>query len=505
MSIDERGPTPALRLSRPITRRDFIQTGGSLAAFSGVALMTGFSAVRHAAAPEAAPAISTGAWTSTSPFLSGAFAPVFDERDDVDLRVEGEIPRSLRGVFMRNGPNPEFQPDDHYAYPFDGTGMVHAVSIADGKARYRNRWVLTKELAEERAAGRRLYNSTFSPPPHADLANTNIIRHAGRYLALYEGGLPYEIDRELKTIGLFDYGGGLPGRMSAHPKLDPVTGELLSLAYDTRTGTLTYLRANRQGQLDRIVPFPSPWPAMVHDVAITERHLVACVGPAVFDLAAKGPPVTWQPDRGAKVAVVPRDARASEDVRWIGGAPFFNFHCMNAVADGDRIEIVVPWYDRFSLGAPAKRLELHKLTLDTKSGSMSDTILDDRACEFPRVNDALLGRRTRYGYVALRDPRAGESPQLGAFESFARYDVTNGTKTVHAFPAGMTVCEPVFVADPARSSEGDGFLFSFVHDAATATGSFVILDASHLEGEPIATVRLPRRVPAGLHGSWLPA
>src|SRR5690606_3395849 len=125
-------------------------------------------------------------WVSHNPFLTRAFAPVFDEREDKDLVVRGEIPRGLDGAFIRNGPNPMFEPGPTYAYPFDGTGMLHAIRFRDGKATYRNRWVATEELAKERAAGKRLFNTTFGPPPHANLSNTNIVRHAGRYLSLYE-------------------------------------------------------------------------------------------------------------------------------------------------------------------------------------------------------------------------------------------------------------------------------------------------------------------------------
>lgn len=444
-------------------------------------------------------------WTSNNPVLTGAFEPVFDERDDADLKVEGEIPRGLRGVFMRNGPNPQFKPDDHYAYPFDGTGMIHAIYIENGRARYRNRWVMTAEMKQERTAGRRIFNSSFSAPPHADLANTNIIYHAGRYLALYEAGSPYEIDRDINTVQLFNYEGKLPSVMSAHPKLDPFTGELLSVAYDAKTGALAYLCADKEGRLNTIVPFQGPWGTIVHDISITENHVVAFVGPFVFDRSHPGPPATWQPERGTRIAVIPRNAKSADDVIWIQGPPFFQFHTMNAFEEGDRIEVTFPWYDSFSLTHPSSRLELHRLIIDVKNKSVADQILDDRACEFSRINDAHMGRRARYGYVGLRDPRPGEKPQLGAFEAMARYDLTSGKKVVHRFPAGSTVCEPVFVADPHGKSEDDGFIFSFVHQQGNSGGSFVILDARNLAAVPLATVYLPRRVPAGLHGSWIPA
>ena len=117
-------------------------------------------------------------------------------------------------------PNPRFAPDAHYAYPFDGTGMLHAIYLENGKASYRNRWVATTEFTEDSKAGKRLFNSTFSPPPHANMANTNIIRHGSRFLALYEGSQPYEIDRLVATRGSFDYRGRLKSYMSAHPKVD---------------------------------------------------------------------------------------------------------------------------------------------------------------------------------------------------------------------------------------------------------------------------------------------
>ncbi|MET1028049.1 MAG: carotenoid oxygenase family protein, partial [Dongiaceae bacterium] len=283
------------------------------------------------------------------------------------------------------------------------------------------------------------------------------------------------------------------------------TGELLSIAYHAATGAMTYLRADKTGQLDRILPFQAPWPAMVHDIAITERHVIAFICPVVFNLLQPGPPASWQPEKGTMVAVVPRDARAAADIRWVKGAPFFQFHTLNAFADGNRIEVTVPWYDSFSLTSRSSRLELHRLVIDTDAGTVEDHIIDDQACEFPRINDAYLGRRARYGYVGLRDPRPGEVTQPGAFEAIARYDLMTGSKVVHQFPAGVTVCEPVFVADSEGKAEEDGFVFTFAHDAASTEGSFVILDARHLAGEPLAIVHLPRRVPAGLHGSWIPA
>jgi len=204
------------------------------------------------------------------------------------------------------------------------------------------------------------------------------------------------------------------------------------------------------------------------------------------------------------IALVPRDATDSRQVKWVRGPAFFHWHTVNAFEeDGGRIELVLPWYDTFSLSGPAKRLELHRIVIDTATGEVRDHALDDRACEFGRIHPDFLGRKARYGYVGLRDPRPGEAPLSGAFEAIARYDLVTGQKVVHRFPAGATVGEPVFVARPGGQDESDGFVLGFVHEAGSEQGSFVVLDARQLDREPIARVILPRRVPAGLHGSWI--
>ena len=445
-------------------------------------------------------------WTSDNPFLRGPYAPIFDEQDESDLRVDGQIPRALRGVFMRNGPNAQFKPEQ-YVYPFDGTGMIHAVYLEDGRARYRNRWVLTRELQEERAAGRRIYGPSFGPPPNPNLANTNIIRHAGRYLALFESGAPYEIDRELNTIGIFDYQGRLPGIMSAHPKVDPGTGELVAINYDiAETTTLTYMTADRAGRLQRIFTFKAPWSAMVQDIAITQNYVLAFVCPFVINATKPdAPPAAWEPNRGTAIALLPRCGDAGS-VRWLTAPPFFQFHFMNAFEEKGRIETCFPWFSSYSMGErpdSGTRLELHRLTIDLDTGAVKDEALDDRSCEFPRINERLLGRRNRYCYLAFHLSRTGETQRAGIFEAVTRYDISNGARIVHAFPAGHFGGEPLFVPNPGATGEDDGFIFTFVDDAVHDRGSLVILDARDLND--VASVRLARRVPAGLHGSWFEA
>ena len=207
-------------------RRDFL----SLAA--GTSVLAPFAGMM--------PLFGTEARAEANPFLSGGYAPVERELTISELPVTGRIPAEIRGVFRRNGPNPAFTPLS-YTYPFDGDGMVHAVSLGDGKAAYRNRFVDTPELRAERKAGRALYGGIARPvmpdpallPPGTpagpikNVANTNIIRHGGKLLALYEAALPHELDEELRSKGTYDFAGALTGSMTAHPVLDPVSGEMV--------------------------------------------------------------------------------------------------------------------------------------------------------------------------------------------------------------------------------------------------------------------------------------
>src|SRR3989441_767991 len=161
-----------------------------------------------------------------NPFLQGNFAPWRMEGIAEDLEVVGAIPRDLNGTYYRNGPNPAFEPRGRYHW-FDGDGMIHAVTLRDGRAAYRNRWVASAGLGEEQRAGQALYPSLLDlslseGPAFKNTGNTNIVFHAGRLLALMEAALPTRLAPEtLVTIGEHDFDGRLRGPMTAHPKLDP--------------------------------------------------------------------------------------------------------------------------------------------------------------------------------------------------------------------------------------------------------------------------------------------
>jgi len=214
---------------------------------------------------------------SASPFLSGGFEPIRDEIDRESLGIEGELPTDLAGTFYRIGPNPQFPPREPYN-PLNGDGMVHAFRIGGGRAAYRNRWVRTRKWELEHAAGRALFGTSGAPGDRDasvigavinGSANTNLVFHAGRLLALEEGFGPIEIDPvTLETRGDWTFGGRLPRNMTAHPKVDPVTGEMLFIAnfQDFRAGDLLGFHVvDAAGELVRSAEIKAPYPALVHD------------------------------------------------------------------------------------------------------------------------------------------------------------------------------------------------------------------------------------------------
>ncbi|MFN2375902.1 MAG: carotenoid oxygenase family protein, partial [Candidatus Binatia bacterium] len=321
--------------------------------------------------------MSTAATTEKLPFfLRGNYAPVDEERTITSLRVDGEIPRTLAGSYLRNGPNPRDTTPPHW---FFGDGMLHGIAIEDGRALwYRNRWIQTRQLRE--------HARVIRPDGTRDLTagpgNTNVIRHAGRILALAETSKPWEVTDELETVGSYDFDGRLATGMTAHPKVCPTTGEMHFFDYNWFAPYVTYHCADAAGRLVRSVPIEVPGPTMMHDFAITAGHVLIMDLPVVFDVerAMRGVmPYRWDDAYGARVGVMKR-GDDSGTLRWFDVDPCYVFHPMNAYDDGDRIVVDVARYPelwredsgRFDLAS------LHRWDFNLAAGGVRETALDDR-------------------------------------------------------------------------------------------------------------------------------
>ncbi len=444
-----------------------------------------------------------------NPYLHGNFAPVLEERTvDRPLPTSGAIPPDLEGTLLRNGPNPVVLPerDDEYHW-LRGDGMIHAITFADGTAAgYRNRWVRTRALAAKVAT---------QPPkgpaePIDGPANAHVVRFAGRTLALAESGFPHALSPDLERARVEDFDGQLASPMTAHPKLDPETGELHFFGVDVfGPPFLRYHVADPEGRLTRTEEIELPRATMMHDFAVTATRVVFLDLPVVFDLdlAAKGRPLPyrWMPEAGARIGVMDRAARDPR-VRWVGMDPSYVFHVLNAYDDGDSVVLDVLRYERaFDTppGGPiSSRLpSLTRWRVDLGADRVSEELLDDAPAEFPRIDDAVSGRRHRYGYCTLLGERAVEP----SFGGLVKYDFGRDETTRFEPDPGRAAGEPVFVRSAEARNEDEGWVLSVVYDAARDASDLIVLDATSFAGPPVATVELPARVPFGNHGSWLPA
>ena len=456
---------------------------------------------------------------ATNPFLRGNFAPVRSE-DDFELKVVGEIPAGLAGSLYRNGPNPQFEPDSDYHW-FVGDGMIHGFHIEAGKVRYLNRWVRTPKWRLEHEAGRRLFN-TWGDPRRTDplamgqdggVANTNILWHGGRLLALEEAHPATALDPiTLETQGYVDLG----GKVTAHPKIDPDTGEMVFFAYMDDavpfSNKVSYGVADAAGRLKRRETFEAPYTSMIHDFLVTEHYVLFPVLPLTgdFDRAMSGGPAfAWEPDKGAYVGVMRRDASV-DTIRWFSTEANYVFHPMNAWEEDGRIVADVMQYERAPLFPDANgqlgdnasaRLARWTFDLSGASDHIKREYIDDLAGEFPRFDERRAGLAYRHGWWAAQTERSGEIRP----DAIAHLDLASGKRSVFELPFGDAVSEPVFVPRSASAEEGDGWVLAAAYSAPEDRSELMVFEAQDVAAGPIATAQVPRRVPFGFHGNWRPA
>ncbi len=444
--------------------------------------------------------------TTDLPFyMKGNYAPVAEEVEAVDLDIVGALPPELSGRFFRNGANPSGEPPAHW---FDGDGMLHGIRLRDGRAEwYRNRWVRTKLLAGEE----RFDPETFEFDLSAGRANTHVIRHAGRILAVEEGSFPMEVSPDLETLGSVDFGGVLDTPFTAHPHVCAETGEMHFFGYELVSEPhATYYVADASGQITHRQPINVPSPVMMHDFAISRNHAIFLDLPVVFDIdlaMTGGMPFEWKPSNGSRIGLLDRRNVGSStpaQPRWFDIDSCYVFHILNAWEEDDGNVVVLDAGRHSSMwdGSPDafEPCYLWRWRFDLRTGAVTETQLDDVEHAFPRIDDRRTGLANRYGWAVTNRP--GETSSLDAATGVVKYDVVNDSKSFHDFGPGRSTSEPVFVPASDGAGEDEGWIMSFVYDPATNSSEFTVLDATDMAAEPVATVALPQRVPNGFHGSW---
>lgn len=401
--------------------------------------------------------------------LTGVYAPVREERDDTVLEVVGTLPRDLCGVYVRNGPSPRSGRSPAW---FAGDGMLHAVRLDGGRACWhRSRWI----------------GGAYAP-------NTNVIRHAGRILALVETRLPVEVDADLKTIGSYDFGGALSESMTAHPRRCPRKGELLLFSYGASAPHLTFYRADPAGHIVHRAPVDVPAMTYMHDFAITERFAVFYDLPVLVGSWRSPTPLRWEDSYGARFGLVPREGGP---VRWLDIPPCTISHTLNAFEDGDRVIVD-------AVCAP-RLMTMHQLcrfTLDLRTGQVEQRVLDPRFVDFPQLHPACVGRRNRLAYTT---ELCDFVPGGFTWTVLRQHDLEAGTAIAHDFGPAWMPGECVVAPRGDDGDEAEAWVIVFLHERdGAAPSELAILDARDFAAPPVARVRLPTRVPFGLHGAWLP-
>lgn len=452
-----------------------------------------------------------------NPYLEGNFAPIRNETTADDLRVIGEIPPELSGMFIRNGPNPQFPPKGQYHW-FDGDGMLHEVHIDQGKASYRNRYIRTKGYKREEEAGHAIWTGLLEPPspdtppdqPMKNVGNTALTYHADHLFALWEGGAPHEIEiPSLNTLGKFTYEGKLSSPVTAHPKVDPETGEMFFFGYSLgQPPFLKYSIVSPNGTLLQTQAINIPQPVMMHDFAITENYTIFMDLPLTFSIERmqRGEPaLMFEYERPSRFGIMPRHGD-SMDMRWFESPPCFVFHTMNAYEEGNEVVLLacrmkstmVLTGDEVGSAASEEHPYLYEWRFNLKTGEVKEKQLCNYVSDFPRINEQLTGRKMRYGYSG----KMADNP-MPLFDGIIKYDLEKGTSQIHEHGKGRYGGEAVFIPHPQATSEDEGWLVTYVHDEEANSSEMVIVNAQDVTSKPIARVLIPQRVPYGFHGIWV--
>ncbi len=457
-------------------------------------------------------------------YLVGEHAPVHQEVSAEDLKTTGALPMALRGLYVRNSPAPQFPPIGRYHW-FDGDGMVHGLWLGEGQARYANRWIRTAGFERERAEGQAMWTGILEAPrrkdlpggPLKDTANTDLVFHQGRLLALWWlSGTPYELDvTTLATKGPENFQGRLTGGFSAHPKVDPRTNELVFFDYSiVKKPFLRYGLVSPTGELIRYEAIETPAPHILHDMAITERFSILMDFPLGWDVAKlkEGKRrIAFDQGTPSRFGILPRHGTAA-DVKWFEAQPCYMYHTVNAYEAGDevvllgcRVKNLIPEnQDTTGTVARLDTIELvphlYEWRFNLKTGATTERQLDDVATEFPRINDSIQGRRAAFGY----HPRVAKRADL-MFDGLIKYAFGDSSaKAVETWnaPAGWFVGEASFAPNETKRSEDDGFLVTFGTNARENRSAAFVIDAKSMQ--LISTVHLPQRMQLGFHSYWCP-
>jgi carotenoid cleavage dioxygenase len=456
---------------------------------------------------------------------TGFNTPTRFEADVFDCEVWGKIPTDIEGNFYRMQCDFQYRPpQNEWPTGFNGDGHVSRFNFSNGNVNFRSRYVKTSRLNAERAAHRRLYgvyrNHYTDDPSVKDLprsaANTHLYWHGGKLLTLKEDSLPWAIHpHTLETEGEWNfYGRYTATSMSAHPKIDPVSGEMIAYGYQAKgdlTDDIAAYIIGKDGHIKHEAWFKAPYVGIQHDIAMTQNYILFPVIPRTTSdarLRSGEPMWEWDGSKPTYIGILPRTGDG-KDVRWFKGPARNTLHFLNAVEHKDgKITMDLP-----TSSGERDPSQMRRWTFDMKSrkkDSFDEEVISTANGVLARMDDRYLSRDYKYCFVGNRDPslafdkaRAGG---MGGFvtNQYLRVDVTNPTAKPGAFYVGPVqgLQESCFVPRKGSTAEGDGYLLGIASNYETMSSDLVIVDAMRMEEGAIATVKLPFRLRGGTHTNW---
>jgi len=430
--------------------------------------------------------------------------------------VSGAFPAAVTGSLYRNGPAGHDLGGVRYHHWFDGDGMIQKFDISASSVTHTGKFVGTDKRVEETAAGKRLVEAfgtklpdlvPISSPDSLNAANTSVLMLNDELLALWEGGSAVALDpRTLNTRGFKTWRADLKGLpFSAHPRVER-DGTVWNFGVGAGQNLLILYKIGSNGILQHAEALPVPDVPMIHDFAITERHLVFLMPPLVMDrsrieqnsfLDAH----VWRPDLGMRVLVIDKDDFSQRKQFELPAA--FLFHIGNAWEDGQghiRLEYVHSDQPDFLFESardvmrghytPTPAPRLAAVALDMNTGRATQEVLADQA-EFPRIDPRLAGLRHR-NLIHTTTQLAGRP----LFSAIAITNVDTGASQRYDYGASRLVEEHVFVPD----RDGTGWLLGTSLDCKTARTYLSCFSAGRIADGPVAVAELPYALPLGFHG-----
>jgi carotenoid cleavage dioxygenase len=449
---------------------------------------------------------------------------VSDELVLVDLPVEGTIPSDLNGIYLRNGPNPMFEPKGSY-HLFDGDGMLHSGQFRDGKFTYRNKYIRTTDWLKNKEAGEESFWSVTNSvkdsidKPMADVSNTDVIGHAGKAITnWYLSGIPHIIDPlTLETIKAApEYVSGLGNGMSAHCKVDESTDDLMYFDYYTQKPHMSYGVVNAEGKLVHHVPIELPGDRLMHDMGITKNYSILHDVPVYHDeeaLKVGRHKIIFDSSLPIRFGIIPRFG-ASDSIQWFDFTSCFMYHVVNAWEEGDEIVMVACRYmpaknadgsiDEKRTAKMISRLEmdscLWRYRMNLKTGETHEECLNaDHNVEFPSYNSAYTGLKSKWAYLV------DHHPKVLHWTGIRKMNTDTG-ESVGEWSDDHEHCwysEPWFGAADNPTSEDHGYVVTFCWNDKTLVQELQVFDALNISNGPVARIKLPHRVPSGFHACWM--